>query len=302
MRIIPFIKNLLTSPARSKRKREVIHDILNSDQLNEKTANIYRIDPTNVGDFYSAPGNYYKELGEIKVDIFDFKKGIYKKVPETISGNSLVIGGGGLLNRKSFQIQMETFGHLGSLGKKTVLWGVGHNSKNQRDFHKLNSYNLDVKKFGLVGTRDFSLAENWVPCVSCLHPLFGKKYSSTQEIGIILHNKTLKYSKIPVRFSDFPVISNTASMEDFLCFIGRSETIITDSYHGMYWGMLLDKKVVVIPNSSKFFDFKYEPVFSTFENCLEDVKRARSYSGVLEECRERNINFAKKVFNYLEIQ
>lgn len=301
MKIFPFIKNLLTSPARSKRKKEVIRDILKAKQFNRKIANIYRIDRSNVGDLYSAPLNYFWQLGDIKADILAFKSYINPGLPETISRNSLVIGGGGILNRKSFEIQMKTFEQLGALGKKTVLWGAGHNSKHQGDFKKLKSYNVDLKKFGLAGTRDYSLSDNWVPCVSCLHPLFDKKYTNTRETGIILHNKTLKNSRIPASFKNYSIISNTANMEDFLNFIGSCESVITDSYHGMYWGMLLNKKVVVIPNSSKFFDFKYEPVISTFDSCLEDVKKARSYPGVLEECRERNKDFAKKVFNYLEI-
>lgn len=301
MKILPFIKNLLTSPARSKSKKEVIRNILRSKQSNDKVANIHRIDLSNVGDFYSAPVNYFQELGDIKADILAFRSDINPGIPKLISSSSLVIGGGGLLNRKSFSTQMKTFEQLGAMGKKTVLWGVGHNSKYQRDFKKLKSYNIDIEKFGLAGTRDYSVSNTWVPCVSCLHPLFDKEYTNSRETGIILHNKTLKNSRITARFKDFPVISNMAKLEDFLNFIGSSETVITDSYHGMYWGMLLNKKVVVIPNSSKFFDFKYEPVISTIDSCLQDVKKAVSYTGVLEECRERNKNFANKVFNYLEI-
>lgn len=67
----------------------------------------------------------------------------------------------------------------------------------------------------------------------------------------------------------------------------------------MYWSMLLNKKVLVIPNSSKFFDFKYKAVVSSFENFENDLSKAQSFSGVLEECRTINRKFAAKVFDYL---
>ncbi|WP_304157391.1 hypothetical protein, partial [Mesonia mobilis] len=60
-------------------------------------------------------------------------------------------------------------------------------------------------------------------------------------------------------------------------------------------------KTLVIPTTSKFYDFKYKSVISTYENFEEDLKKTRSYSGVLEECREINHNFAEKVFDYLNI-
>lgn len=301
MKVIPFIKNLLTSPARSLRKIEVKNGLINSPQFNRNIANIYRIDNENAGDYYSSPNHYFKELGDIQVDIFDFKNSEDTNIEEQISNNALVIGGGGLLNRNSFKFQMRTFEALAGRGKKTVLWGVGHNSKQRKDFRKLGSYKIDIGKFGLAGTRDYSLSRDWVPCVSCLNPVFDKAYTPTRETGVILHKKTLKNSRIPAAFKDYPLISNSQDLEQFVEFIGASENIITDSYHAMYWGILLQKKVVVVPNSSKFYDFKYAPVISSFENCLNDLKKARAYTGVLEECRERNLQFSEKVFNYLEI-
>ncbi|UJH92200.1 polysaccharide pyruvyl transferase family protein [Antarcticibacterium sp. 1MA-6-2] len=300
-RIFPFVKNLLTSPARSLKKREVRDGIINTPQKNRSIANIYRIDTDNVGDYYSSPKNYFKELGDIEVDIFDFKKRYSNNIKEVISNNSLVIGGGGLLNRSSFELQMKTFEQLKLKGKKTVLWGVGHNSKHKKDFSKLQEYNIDPNNFGLAGIRDYSLSKNWVPCVSCLNPVFDKKYDTTQEIGVVLHKSTLKNSRIPLIFQDFPAISNTENLEDFVNFIGSSETIITDSYHAMYWGVLLNRKVVVVPNSSKFFDFKYPPVISTYKSSIKDTRNAQSYTGALDDCRERNKKFSEQVFNYLNL-
>jgi len=297
-----FIKSNLTSINRFFRKREVVNSIRNAEQENKGIVNIYRIDPTNVGDFYCAPHLYFDELGHDKIDILDYKQSD-KKVTDhwikEVSQNALLIGGGGLLNRKSFEKQLKLFEYLHEKGKKTVIWGAGHNSANRKDFGKRIEYNIDLKKYGLVGIRDYRADVNWVPCVSCMHEIFDKAYSEKQEIGIIYHKDSIKNKPLLKRLDHFPSTSNTTDLDDLVSFIGRSNTIVTDSYHAMYWSMLLEKKVLVIPNSTKFYNFKYQPVFTTFENFENDMKKAKTYSGILQECREINVNFAKKVLNYL---
>lgn len=61
----------------------------------------------------------------------------------------------------------------------------------------------------------------------------------------------------------------------------------------------MGKKVVAVPNSSKFFDFKYPPVISSFDEALSALSKAQVYDGLLEECREINHRFAQKAFDYL---
>lgn len=302
MGISKFIKKNLSSFSRSKQKKKVIQAVLNAEQQNNDVINIHRIDKGNVGDYYCAPHLYFDELKGKKLDIFDFKstnEQIAKNWINKVSNNALIIGGGGLLNRGSFEKQMKLFQQLSTKGKKTVLWGVGHNSKNKHEFGDISSYNIDATKFGLVGVRDFSMKENWVPCVSCMHSIFDRTFEETQETGIIYHKKTVKNKQLLKKLQNYSSTSNTTNLEDMISFIGKSNTIVTDSYHAMYWSILLGKKVVAIPNSSKFFDFKYQPIISSFKEFEKDLHKAKSYSGVLEECREVNIKFADKVFNYL---
>ena len=89
--------------------------------------------------------------------------------------------------------------------------------------------------------------------------------------------------------------------DEIVSFIGKSSQIVTDSYHAMYWSMLLGKKVAVIPNSSKFYDFKYQPVITSFDSFESDLKKSTAYSGVLNEFRDINLKFADKVFDYLNL-
>lgn len=298
------MKNILSSLKRKRIKNKTISTILNSDQKNDSVVNLHRIDKNNVGDFYCAPHLYFDVLKDKSLDIFDYKvddKNVTNNFIEKISNNSLIIGGGGLLNRSGFSKQMKMFEKLTDKNKKIVLWGLGHNRKDPSTFNKKVDYNINISRFGLVGTRDYSMPGEYVPCVSCMHSIFDKDYSSIQETGIIFHKDTLKKNNLLKRLENYPTSSNTTNLEEMVGFIGKSETIVTDSYHAMYWSLLLNKKVVAIPNSSKFYDFKYNPVFSSFDNFEDDIKKGHSYSGILEECREINHKFADKVFNYLNL-
>jgi len=298
MMLLQKFKNSLL---KSISKRSVIKQIASKDQHNKGILNIHRIDPNNVGDLFSSPNHYFEKIDQ-KLDIYDYKtldSFAKENFISKICDNSLIIGGGGLLNRPSFERQMKLFETLAQKGKKTVLWGVGHNEKNKNTFGKVTHYNVDTSKFGLVGVRDYDMKELWVPCASCLHPILDTKASVENEIGLIFHQKTMSNKSIQNKLKDFPSISNSSSLEIMIDFIAKTDTIVTDSYHAMYWAILMEKKVVVTPISSKFFSFKYNPVFSSFDNFPQDIKKTQRYLGVLDECRQINTDFSEKVFDYL---
>ncbi|WP_304132979.1 polysaccharide pyruvyl transferase family protein [Mesonia mobilis] len=285
-----------------QRKKMVEEKILNSTQTNNGVVNIHRYNLNNVGDLFCGPHHYFKELENSHLDILGFRKISKNKRlqwSEKISNNALIIGGGGLLNIRHFERQMKLFEQLKAKGKKTILWGLGHNDPKLKHVGNPKSYNINIKNFNLVGTRDYSMPGEYVPCVSCLHPIFDKDYTETRETGIIITNSSLKDTSILEKFKNYPSTSNTTTLSEMINFIGNSATVVTDSYHAMYWAILLGKKTVSIPVTSKFYDFKYKSVISSYENFEEDLYKAQSYSGVLEECREINLNFAEKVFDYL---
>jgi hypothetical protein len=304
MSLSDFFLNKFSLFNRTARKKEVINRILkNPTQENLDIINLHRYDPTNIGDYYCGVHHYFDELKGKHLDIFDYKRDDTTRENwfEKITKNSLIIGGGGLLNREGFDLQIKLFEHLGEKGKKTVLWGLGHNAKEKSTYGKISKYNIDTSKFGLVGVRDYGMKEEWVPCVSCLHPIFDEKHEVKNEIGMIFHKKTLNNKSVLKKFQQFPSTANNAVFEDVVTFIGETDIILTDSYHAMYWAMMLGKKVMVFPNSSKFYNFKYQPVISTFANFENDLIKVKSYSGVLEECRESNMKFSEKAFDYLGV-
>ena len=74
------------------------------------------------------------------------------------------------------------------------------------------------------------------------------------------------------------------------------EYIITNTYHGVYWATLLERKVIVLPFKSGLFSFKYPPVYCFDGNISDDLmNKAKVYEGILEEDRKLNFGF----YNYL---
>ena len=305
MSLLDFFDNTFTHFKRARNKKEIIKRVVeNPTQRNLDVVNLHRLDANNAGDFYCAPHHYFKVLKGKGLDLFDYKReddSIRDHWHQEITNNALIVGGGGLLNRPGFKPHMQMLEALSGTEKKMAFWGLGHNEKHPKFYGKEIRYNIDSSKFKLFGVRDYGRKELWVPCVSCMHPIFDKNFETVREIGVVFHQKTLKHPKTVDKFKDFESIANDASLENMVELIGSSEAIITNSYHAMYWAMLLNKKVMVIPNSSKFYDFKYKPVFSDFDNFKTDLKKMQSYSGILEECRDVNLKFSEKVFDYLNL-
>lgn len=303
MELLKFVKKTLSHFQRAQRKKEIIQRILEQpNQENNDIVNLHRLDYKNVGDLYCAPHHYFDELKGKELDIFDYKREEETKRENwyrQICANGLIIGGGGLLNRPGFKMQLEMIEKLSKTKKKIVFWGVGHNIKKSKYYGTDITYNVDSANYKLFGVRDFGRKEEWVPCVSCLHPIFDENYEVTRDIGIIFHRNTLKNKKVMSLFSDFDQTANNTDLQEMISFIGTSETVLTDSYHAMYWALLMEKKVVVFPNSSKFYDFKYAPEISQYSNYKSAIKKAQSYTGILEECRTINMNFSERVFDYL---
>lgn len=283
-------------------KKQALKRMLTAPIKNSPVICVHRFKTTNAGDFQCGPHHYFPELHEKVVDLMDYKHGestVRNHFIAQINQHALIIGGGGLLNRNTFKKQMELFKALAEKGKKIVLWGVGHNDGDEHIYGKLNHYVPDISKFGLTGTRDYSMPGEWVPCVSALHPLFDQSYKIARETGVVFHHNTIRKSEVVRKFTHIDSTANTADFPSLIQFIGSSENIITSSYHVMYWSMLMGKKVVAVPNSSKFFDFKYPPVISSFDEALSALSKAQVYDGLLEECREINHRFAQKAFDYL---
>jgi hypothetical protein len=232
---------------------------------------IYRIDPDNCGDL-ATPPHKYVDLGlpVIEHDIFG-------AIPR--KGDALMVGGGGILGLTD---------RIASVTREVrirIIWGGGLNTHgNGRDARWPEA----LKSFKLVGLRDWNSPFDWVPCASCLSRAFDNVPDPRHEIVVYNHKD------FPTGVTQFPALNNRASMETAIAHIASGETVITSSYHGAYWGILLGRAVIVVnPFSNKFFHFRFQPV--VLHNGTWSDARPTKFPEALEACRSANLAFYKKV-------
>jgi hypothetical protein len=255
-------------------------------------ANIHRMD-TNLGDWMSSPLRFFSFPTETaEVDIL-------RCMPQSLLDHDVLLGGGGLLARDAFaasvtRIAERTRGAL-------IGWGIGHNS--DAALNESLSYPDCLRHFTLLGSRDHGQGLPYVPCVSCMSPLFDRSTEIRHHAVVYRHGKR----PWPLRIApEIPVMENTAesSRDDMqmrgafqgaIDFLAQAEVILTNSYHGMYWGILLGKKVLALPISTKFSTFKYKVPFLKTDDWRVLLRQAQAYTGALEECRDLNRRFYAKV-------
>jgi hypothetical protein len=254
-----------------------------------KILEFHRTINRNVGDRWCNPSRYFKfknlqtdELARRTADVKD---------------NIIIIGGGGLIHKKFSRFINE---YLDKGPRLSVLWGVGHNF-NEKHLNKTNSkifYPEWLSKISLVGIRDWidGHHESYLPCVSCMHPAFDKKYTIKHDIVYFTHTKKSNFK--PER-TDIHMMNNNVNIDEVIEFLGSAKTIVTDSYHGAYWGQLLRKDVKVVSWSTKFRHLKYQPTFIKNINEWKNTKESIVSWDFLEESRTLNQKFYKK---YLELE
>ena len=237
----------------------------------------------NIGDKFSVPVRYFDFKNYLYVD---YLAALNKKVELT---DNIVVGGGVYIN--SFLSEF-----LNDKNKQLIAWGIG----------LFQGETIDFSNAKLVGLRDYNRKEInnknvfYCPCVSCMHSSFDKKYSVKNNIVAYIHKIKTKEEDYK-QIADIPHKTNEDNFEDVINFLGSSNFVITNSYHGVYWATLLGKKVIAIPYNSKFYGYKYPPVYATFNTWKTKINDARAYPDALEDCREQNIVFYKKVIDILNL-
>ena len=250
------------------------------------TFEVHRKVKDNVGDAFCNPSRYFNFENLLSGELVNsaFK----------VNNQNLIVGGGGLIH-KSFQNHIQRL--INEQPKHTVLWGIGHNF-GRKHVHKSKEkvYYPDwIYNANLIGIRDWikNYENLYLPCVSCMHPAFDKSYSVTHDVGFFIHAFKSKFTPTTEHF----ITNKTLDFDKTIEFIGSVDTLVTDSYHGAYWGQLLGKDVRHVNWSVKFDHFKYP---ATSIDGIADWKRhSPKYPPqfFLEECRNYNINFYNKVLD-----
>lgn len=271
-----------------------------------KVLNLHRLATNNIGDLKCAPYLYFQELlGNNSRDILGFRSADEPDAErrstfhtDFANADTIVIGGGGLLEidffNPAFDYIMEKHDPA---RQRLVIWGAGHNAWTIGDWRKLKqSFSFPREAFALCGVRDDGYDLSWVPCVSCMSPLLQKDYEIKRDIGVYIHSATMKnenlYSRIP---ENYEVLTNSATFEEAIDFLGQSELVLTDSFHGAYWATLLGRRVIAFPSSSKFYSLRHPVPLCDVGDWPRMRSLARPYPDALDECRSATIEFSRKV-------
>lgn len=292
---------------------------------------VHRKDTNNVGDMAADPLQYFLKPDQYtSIDINDW----WNLTPP--EGSKIIVGGGGLLVNENFEAIMEIISssdrrQLNSMLKKSwvlsdnrnsdahkdftnkftellrdtikslkdskskkYIWGAGHNGelKKKSSFLEYPDY---LMNFDLVGVRDYGQRFNWVPCASCMAPALQKKYPIKNDVIWFEHKKQLVKDFGDVSAPRF--INSGNNLDQTIELLGSANIIVTNSYHGAYWGTLLKKRVIVVePWSSKFMAFKHKPyMLNKGESISDAIEKTKSYDNALEECINATEAFWKRV-------
>jgi len=250
------------------------------------------VNPDNLAEQVCRPSAYFKELSEVKVlpnDIDDF---------DVFLKNAVIFGGSGLFYPDTAEVLEEA---LKRKKHPMVLWGIGANEH----LEHLVRWPEWTNEFDLIGLRDYGNPWGYVPCPSCMSPYFDEARAKTPEHEVVVYDHPLG----PIKgLKDHPRRSNNHKAEKYreiLLFLASGKTIVTSSYHGTYWGMLLGRKVLCWrPWSSKFYGLEPLHFRVNDQNWAWVHRTFQAPAGVvdyLERCRWANIEFARKVFEVLNV-
>jgi hypothetical protein len=244
----------------------------------------------NLGDYQSCPLRHFAFNGfeTINLDILKYQA-IEPSVP-------VILGGGGLIaNHFSVHVMKA----LAAMPNPIYAWGIGHNDHSYKPGDCIR-YPDWLNRFVRVGIRDNDGPYPFVPCPSCMSPLFDCKRDVRWPLGIYAHRSARTIPSSVKKVTSACMANTCRRLEDALNFIGACEVVVTDSYHGMYWAALLCKPTIVFPHSSKFF---LTPFPAAIGGGIEEaITKASHFKGMLAQHRRISTQFYSEILGALSCE
>lgn len=266
------------------------------------------VNPNNCGEMASCPAPYLNMRGHTNEIIS------IEKFPLNVRFDAVVIGGGGLF-MPDLEDKVDGVIAIAKINNpkcKIVGWGLGSNYPHPTDEQWMHW----SKEFDLIGVRDRNGVLPQLPCASCLHPLFDKRAPKLPE-----HPRTVsvyEHQDVPLKF-EMPTMNNRCSINEAIAFMGAGNVVISGTYHGTYWALLMGRPVIFARPQSNSQDFRTDrlgvpvkvvtcdgttlltfPQVTTFFELIEST--TQTFPNYLPACREANRRFEKQFFQMLENQ
>ena len=239
----------------------------------------------NLGDAVCSPFDYFPDLA---------KRGIALDLTDPTPDTRAVIYGGG----KIMGGLRRTLGPGDLAADHRIAWGVSTVQSKRISIKYWRAF----RKMHLVGSRDWGDDRfDFAPCSTCLSHLFEIDFEETHDVVLYLHHwKSAKQGV--VRPKGVPVLeNNNPSLENTIRHLASGRVVVSNSYHGVYWGLLLGKAVLCLPFSNKFGNYRVSPGYADPARWHHELSNARKSDEMLELCRDASNRFASKVRTELAV-
>jgi len=181
---------------------------------------------SNCGDANAGVARYFPGIEERSLE------------QPAVAVSVAIFGGGGVYHRGVFANVARKYRDLGA---KVVLWGAGVVTEDRAKGMTPFAWREFGDSADLCGLREASPWE-FVPCPSCMSPLFDSLRSSAPLFDTVYYNHPDK----PVP-DGTPRMGNrdTTDMATALRFLASGRRVVTSSYHGRIWATWLGREVVL---------------------------------------------------------
>ena len=236
----------------------------------------------NIGDASCCPVDYFPFENSVALDLNE-------KTPKC---NAVIYGGGKIFGGLYKEMERNDRD-----AKHRIAWGVGTTQSNPFS----PNYYFSRRAMSLIGSRDYGDKRyEYAPCVSCMSNLFDQGYEETNEIVFYYHESKTEKMGITISDNILKLSNNCRSMREAIEFIGSGHTVVSNSYHGVYWGLLLGKNVLCVPFSGKFSNYRIDPGYASAKNWQENIGSAKRSDEMLSICRQATQRFYEKVCDRIQ--
>jgi hypothetical protein len=267
----------------------------------------------NVGDHWSAVGRTVQWVERFGRTISLYEAASLEDLGKysPLQGKLVIIGGSGLVGPGKFETCVESI--FNQRPASVALWGIGHNFQQGVHLDPTTGWRRRVLKDGvtrlwpewlakadLVGVRDWDAGLPWVPCASCMLPAFDalREREPEHEFVVLNHYERGVDTTQPLAagFEFEHITNNTEDIVETLTRLASAKVVVSNSYHALYWALLLGRgAVAVAPNSTRFHGFRWPISYASQADWLVAVEHAQPAPEALEQAREANVEFSQRV-------
>ena len=233
-----------------------------------------------------------ENIGDRSCSLFDYFDWEDATVSDVRHGDTpahdIGIYGGG----KIFGWLSKYDGVMRTKGTTNIAWGVG----TAQSFSISLRYARARRKMDLIGSRDYGDARYaYAPCPSCMSPAFDTPPSPIHDVVFYAHAG--KTAKMGITIPDtVPTLDNEcANLKTALDFIASGATVNSNSYHGVYWGLLMGRRVLCLPFSNKFANYRQQPHYATAKNWQDEIRNAKAQPDMCNLVRDATSKFKAQV-------